>query len=159
MVYVLETITDDDVSKILADAKSDPDVHLPVNNEYWRERIDRDGRSRWAIDRQENSYLFCSRYDNKSCYARFWFFYKHKIWIVYMNLIRASARRKHIRGWVSLDATFSSSPPEDVDFQKNFTEAYEVLYAEENRKRPELYPEPVFNDKEGMAQEWTTPYV
>ncbi|MDR3054118.1 MAG: hypothetical protein LBU53_01765 [Zoogloeaceae bacterium] len=127
MAYVLEPMTNDDLPRIITDAKSDLELSRSIQNEF-REGIKYPRK--WAIDHENNSYLFRSSSlglsDSKCCLDGYMFFYQNKAFSVYVN----GSRHRHngILGWVSLDREFKSAPPQDPGFQQAFSEACYVCW-------------------------------
>ncbi|GHT96526.1 hypothetical protein AGMMS49545_21730 [Betaproteobacteria bacterium] len=127
MAYVLESITNEDLLKILTDAKSDPKLDRSIQYEI---SYDMTCHRKWAVDRDNHSYLFHSSSlglsDAKSFLDGYMFFYQNKVFRVYVN--RARHLRNGIVGWVSLDRDFKSLPPQDLGFQHAFSEACYVCW-------------------------------
>jgi hypothetical protein len=132
MAYTLEPITNDDLLGILADAKSNPEIDEAIQKEF------QDGippQREWVIDRENDSYLFrfCEIADGWRCCRGYLFFYRGKALAVYMCTRGcAYGKNSHVpggmRGWVSLARDFSTPPPQDPDFQRAFSEAYDALW-------------------------------
>jgi hypothetical protein len=120
MTYVLEPIANDDLPKILADAESNTNI-IGIRREF------RDGvkpEHEWAIDREVNSYLFHSSWFDElkeSSQLGFMFYYKNRVFGVHLKY-------HGVLGLVSLDRGFKSSALVDLDFQRAFSEAYDVAY-------------------------------
>jgi hypothetical protein len=133
--YVLEPIANDDLPRILADAKTNPEIDGFIRMGF------RNGAKdpalslgdKWAIDRVNDSYLFNSRgLGNPKIYRDgYLFFYRGKAFGVYVySSDYVYDKNCHApegkRGWVSLSRNFSTPPPQDLDFQRAFTEARDV---------------------------------
>ncbi|MDR2031182.1 MAG: hypothetical protein LBP86_02740 [Azoarcus sp.] len=140
MAYVLEPMTNDDLPKISADAKTNPEVNEAIQKEC------HDGvppYGKWAIDRDNASYLFwfCEMGAARVCRRGYLFFYRGKAFAVYM-CTRGCVYEEdsHVpggmRGWVSLARDFNTPPPQEPDFQRAFSEAYDVLWGRRPMVRP-----------------------
>jgi hypothetical protein len=144
--YALEPITSDDLTRILADAETSPDTDKALRRRGLTGDI-RIGR-KWAIDRDNNSYLlWCGELTNARVYREgYMFFFRNQAFGVYMYMSNhVSGKNNRVPngrvGWVSLARDFSALPPKDPDFQEAFSEAYEVLQGK-------LWPKPVFGSEQ-----------
>ncbi|MDR2690235.1 MAG: hypothetical protein LBB76_10830 [Azoarcus sp.] len=122
MTYLLEPITNDDLSQILADVKTHPEADAMVSHAF----PDGPNRHDWAIDRQSGSYLIRCLHDPEQAYTGYLFFYRGHVYTVFLN------RDRHwcdgIEGWVSMDSEFKSLPPEDPEFRQALSKACDVLW-------------------------------
>ena len=152
--YALEPITSDDLPRILADAKTHPDTDKALRRtrgEHGGIRVDMNRK--WAIDRENDSYLlwFDELSNVKIQRHGYLFFYRDKAFAVYMHASSyvCGKRSKHVpqgmAGWVSLAQDFSTPPPQDPDFQRAFSEAYDVL-------REGRTPKPVFGSEQQVKE-------
>jgi hypothetical protein len=139
MPYILESLTHDDLPRILADAKTNPEIEEDIQFGFrggLRLTPEVSSGDRWAIDRENDSYLFRSRgLGNSKIYCDgYMFFYRGKAFGVYQHTSsHVSGKRsnyvpKGMAGWVSLSRDFSTPPPQDPDFQRALTEACDVLW-------------------------------
>jgi hypothetical protein len=128
MTYVLKPIHDDDLPRIIADAKSHPKLEVRIPREF----SDGPKHHRWAIDRQNDSYLIGCLMDLKCCRDGYMFFYRSNVYTVFVN--RGSHMRNGIVGWVSLDSKFESAPPKDPGFRRALSEACNVYWRIPNGK-------------------------
>jgi hypothetical protein len=147
--YARERITNDDLPKILADAKTNPEIDRFIQVGFRngaKTNFEVSLTDTWAIDRENDSYLFRSRGfgNSKVSCEGFMFFYRGKAFAVCMhtsNHVHGKSRQRYVpegmAGWVSLSRDFSTPPPQDPDFQRAFSEAYDVL-------RKGRLPKPIF---------------
>jgi hypothetical protein len=146
--YAREPLTNDDLPRILADAKTNQCIDRFVQMGF------REGQDftvslydKWAIDRKNDSYLFDSRglSDTKVYRRGYMFFYRGKAFGVYVYMSnyveKNSPVPKGMVGWVSLTRDFSAPPPQDPDFQRAFSEAYDVFLGRR-------WPKPIFSTKQ-----------
>jgi hypothetical protein len=132
MAYVLEpTIPNDDLPRIIADAQTHPKLGVRIS------RLFSDGPThhRWAVDRQNDSYLIGCLHDFKCYREGFMFFYRGNAYTVFVNKTTSKQVRNCVVGWVSLDSQFKSPPPEDPDFRRALSEAREMFYSDVPRSR------------------------
>ncbi|MDR1281725.1 MAG: hypothetical protein LBK99_13005 [Opitutaceae bacterium] len=127
MAYVLEPLTNDDLSRILADAKTNPEIDRFIQMGFRsgaKPNFELSLSDKWAIDRENDSYLFHSRGLGNSKIHRdgYLFFYQGKAFGVYVNTLGRDY------GLVSLSRDFSTPPPQDPDFQRAFSEACDVYW-------------------------------
>jgi hypothetical protein len=126
MTYVLEHITNDDLPRILADAKTNPEIDRFIQMGFRNGAKDPEISlgDEWAIDRENDSYLFRSRgLGNRKIHRDgYLFLYRGKAFGVYVN----TTSRNY--GVVSLTQDFSAPPPQDPDFQRAFSEACDVFW-------------------------------
>jgi hypothetical protein len=125
MAYVLEPMTHDDLPRILADAKTNPEIDRSVQMGFRsgaKPTFELSLSDKWAIDRENDSYLFCSRglTSPKSHRDGYMFFHRGKAFGVYVKTLSRDY------GVVSLSQDFSTPPPQDPDFQQAFSEACDV---------------------------------
>jgi hypothetical protein len=150
--YALEPMTDDDLSRILADAKTNPEIDRFIQMGFRngaKTNLELSSTDKWAVDHENDSYLFHSRGlgDPKILCNGFMFFYRGKAFAAYMHMSNHvfGKRSNYVPqgkvGWVSLVRDFSAPPPQDPDFQQAFTAAYGVLMGK-------LWPKPVFSNKQ-----------
>jgi hypothetical protein len=144
--YAREPLTNDDLPRILADAKTNPELEKAVHRGGVNGGIRVDLGKKWAIDRASDSYLFWFDELSYSKIQRdgYMFFFQGKAFSVFLhttNYVHGSRQRyvpKGMVGWVSLTKDFSTPPPQDPDFQRAFSEAYSVLNGR-------FRPKPVFS--------------
>jgi hypothetical protein len=130
-------MTNDDLSRILADAKTNPEIEEDIQRGFRigaRTNFELSSGDKWAIDRENDSYLFRSRGLGNSKIHRdgYLFLYRGKAFGVYVytsnHVDKGYYAPKGKRGWVSLTPDFSAPPPQAPDFQRAFSEACDVYW-------------------------------
>ncbi|MDR3054589.1 MAG: hypothetical protein LBU53_04215 [Zoogloeaceae bacterium] len=136
MAYVLEPITDEDLLKILMDAKSNPDLDRGLQYDLRERRIP----LKWVIDRENNSYLLSvPRFTNPMfCLDGYMFLYQGTAFCIYLNWLTHR---------VSLDRDFKSEPPKDHGFQRALSEACNIS------KKGRLFGKVIFNAEQSDKEQ------